>query len=103
MANLDRSVLFKKIDQLYREGTFTALGDAQLLERYLFGRDERAFESLVNLHGPMVLALCRRFLRDPRDIEDAFQATFFILARKASSIHRPRPNQGKPSCSDKSP
>jgi RNA polymerase sigma factor (sigma-70 family) len=86
MANLDRSVLFKKIDQLYREGTFTALGDAQLLERYLFGRDERAFESLVNLHGPMVLALCRRFLRDPHDIEDAFQATFFILARKASSI-----------------
>ena len=52
----------------------------------LSSRDEAAFEAIVNLHGPMVLSLCRRFLRDPRDIEDAFQATFLVLARKAGSI-----------------
>jgi len=88
MANLDRAVLFKQIDRLYRDGTFTAQSDGQLLDRYLSSRDEGAFEAIVNLHGPMVLSLCRRFLRDPRDIEDVFQATFLILARKASSIRR---------------
>src|SRR5262249_56360504 len=49
-------------------------------------RDEDAFEAIVDLHGPMVLGLCRRMLRDPRDIEDAFQATFLVLARKAPTI-----------------
>ena len=88
MANLDRAVLFKQIDRLYREGTFTAQSDGQLLDRYLSYRDEGAFEAIVNLHGPMVLSLCRRFLRDPRDIEDAFQATFLVLARKAGSIRQ---------------
>ena len=88
MAKLDRGILFRQLDRLYREGTFTAQGDAQLLERYLLRRDEAAFEALVNLHGPMVLSLCRRFLRDPRDIEDAFQATFLILARRAGSIRK---------------
>jgi RNA polymerase sigma factor (sigma-70 family) len=88
MANLDRAVLFKQIDRLYRDGTFTAQSDGQLLDRYLSYRDEGAFEAIVNLHGPMVLSLCRRFLRDPRDIEDAFQATFLILARKAGSIRQ---------------
>ena len=86
MANLDRAVLFKQIDRLYRDGTFTAQSDGQLLDRYLSSRDEGAFEAIVNVHGPMVLSLCRRFLRDPRDIEDAFQATFLVLARKAGSI-----------------
>jgi len=88
MAILDRAILFKQIDRLYRDGTFTAQGDGQLLDRYLSYRDEGAFEAIVNLHGPMVLSLCRRFLRDPRDIEDAFQATFLILARKAGSIRQ---------------
>ena len=88
MANLDRAILFKQIDRLYRDGTFTAQSDGQLLDRYLSHRDEGAFEAIVNLHGPMVLSLCRRFLRDPRDIEDAFQATFLILARKAGSIRK---------------
>lgn len=88
MANLDRAILFKQIDRLYRDGTFTAQNDGQLLDRYLTYRDEGTFEAIVNLHGPMVLSLCRRFLRDPRDIEDAFQATFLILARKAGSIRK---------------
>jgi len=86
MANLDRGIVFRELDRLFSEGTLAGLGDRQLLERYLTRRDEAAFEALVNLHGPMVLGLCRRILRDPRDIEDAFQATFLVLVRKASAI-----------------
>jgi RNA polymerase sigma factor (sigma-70 family) len=63
-----------------------ALSDAQLLERFVARRDEAAFELLVWRHGTMVLNLCRRLLRQEHDAEDAFQATFLILARKAASI-----------------
>ena len=86
MASANRGAVFQQIDRLYRDGTLSGLGDGQLLERYLSHGDEAAFEALVNLHGPMVLGLCRRVLRDPRDIEDAFQATFLILVRKAPTI-----------------
>ena len=86
MAATDRGILFKQINRLFNEGTLSAVGEAQLLDRYLSHRDELAFEALVERHGPMVLSLCRRMLRDPRDIEDAFQATFLILVRKAPSI-----------------
>jgi RNA polymerase sigma factor (sigma-70 family) len=86
MASVNRGLVFQQINRLYREGTLSGLGDSQLLERYLTRGDEAAFEALVNMHGPMVLGLCRRVLRDPRDIEDAFQATFLILVRKASTI-----------------
>src|SRR5260370_9997425 len=86
MAFANRGVIFQQIDRLYQEGTLAGLGDGQLLERYLTRRDEAAFEALVNLHGPMVLGLCRRMLRDPRDIEDAFQATFLVLVRKAPEL-----------------
>jgi len=89
MANAHNGIVLRQIDRLYREGTLAGLGDDQLLERYLTRRDEAAFEALVNLHGPMVLGLCRRMLRDPRDVEDAFQATFLILVRKASAIRDP--------------
>ncbi len=60
--------------------------DAQLLQRFLAQRDESAFELLVWRHGPMVLGVCRRLLRDRHDAEDAFQATLLVLARKAGSI-----------------
>jgi RNA polymerase sigma factor (sigma-70 family) len=60
--------------------------DTQLLQRFVQGRDESAFELLVWRHGPMVLGVCRRLLRDEHDAEDAFQATLLILARKAGSI-----------------
>lgn len=64
------------------------LSDAQLLERWTTQRDEAAFEVLLWRHGPMVLSLCRRLLRDSHDIEDAFQAAFLTLVRKGSSIRR---------------
>ncbi|HZY87807.1 MAG TPA: RNA polymerase sigma factor, partial [Gemmataceae bacterium] len=62
------------------------LSDAQLLERFVCGRDEAAFEVLVWRHGAMVLSVCRRLLRREHDAEDAFQATFLALVRKAAAI-----------------
>src|SRR5262245_27461807 len=62
--------------------------DRLLLERFLDQRDEAAFEVLVRRHGPMVLGVCRRLLRHAQDSEDAFQATFLVLLRKASSLGR---------------
>jgi RNA polymerase sigma factor (sigma-70 family) len=63
-----------------------ALPDDHLLERYVRQRDEAAFEALLHRHGPLVFGVCRRLLHDVHDAEDAFQATFLILARKAGSI-----------------
>ena len=64
------------------------LTDAQLLERFARQRDEAAFEALLHRHGPLVFGVCRRLLGDVHDTEDAFQATFLILACKAGSISR---------------
>src|SRR5262249_17684685 len=63
--------------------------DRQLLERFASRRDEDAFAHLVHRHGPMVLGVCRQILRQEQDAEDAFQATFLVLSRKAGAIHSP--------------
>jgi RNA polymerase sigma factor (sigma-70 family) len=66
----------------------TGLDDAQLLDRFLAQRDEAAFEVLLRRHGPMVYGVCRRVLRDPHETDDAFQATFLVLIRKARSLSK---------------
>src|SRR5262249_28330249 len=71
-------------ESLDREGA--SLGDAELLERVVAGRDPAAFEALVWRRGGVGLGVCRRLLRHEQDAEDAFQATFLILLRKARSI-----------------
>ncbi len=62
--------------------------DEHLLDRFAFQGDEAAFEAIVKRHGPLVWGVCRRILKCEQDIEDAFQATFLVLVRKAQSIRR---------------
>src|SRR5262245_1494457 len=69
----------------------SGLTDGQLLRRFVEGRDEIAFAVLVRRHGPMVLGVCRRMLRHDTDADDAFQATFLVMVRRAGSV---RPEQG---------
>ena len=79
---------------LFRGGTLSTKSDSELLEQFIAARteqDERselAFSALVTRHGAMVLNVCRAVLSDEHQAEDAFQATFLILASRANSIRR---------------
>src|SRR5438105_11423927 len=66
----------------------TASSDEQLLADFLARRSDEAFAALLGRHGPMVLNVCRRVLHDAHAAEDAFQATFLVLADRAGAIHR---------------
>src|SRR3954463_10245142 len=76
------------LERLLSAGSMTGLTEGQLLDRFAHARDEVAFEVLLERHGPMVLGVCRQFLRDPNDVDDAFQATFLVLVRKAGSLRQ---------------
>ena len=73
----------KHLQTLFTSGAIGGLDDGALLERFVAGRDEAAFEVLVARHGPMVLRVCRAALADPHDADDAFQAVFLVLVRRA--------------------
>src|SRR6476620_3121684 len=77
-------------DGLRHLGRTAAAGvpDADLLDRFVKSRDEAAFELLVWRHGAMVLGTCRRLLRALHDAEDAAQACFLVLARRAGAVGR---------------
>src|SRR4051794_21724395 len=81
-----RGAVLRQVHALFGTGTVSGMDEGLLLERFVSRRDELAFEALVARFGPMVLGICRRMLDDPRDVEDAFQATFLILVRKAATI-----------------
>ena len=85
------AVILKHIHTLYHAGAIGGLTDGQLLERFVDGRDgtaEVAFAALMERHGPMVLDVCRQMLGNPHEAQDAFQATFFVLVRKARSVRK---------------
>jgi RNA polymerase sigma factor (sigma-70 family) len=89
---MSRSGVARQIQTLFEGGTVTGLTDGQLLERFAARRGqeaEPAFAALVARHGPMVLSVCRGLLGNSHDAEDAFQATFLVLAHKAGTLRRP--------------
>jgi RNA polymerase sigma factor (sigma-70 family) len=79
----------RQLQALFDVGTMAVLTDGQLLDRFVAGPGEvaeLAFAALLERHGPMVMRTCIRALRNPHQAEDAFQATFLVLARRADSI-----------------
>ena len=92
MAHAAPTSLARQLGSLFESGSSVGLTDRQLLERFLArGRpaDEAAFAAIVARHGPMVLGVCRQLLGDAQHAEDAFQAAFLVLAKKADSIRDP--------------
>jgi Sigma-70 region 2 len=90
MANGKLASALQQLRRIIGAGSTAAESDGRLLEQFACQQDEAAFTEIVRRHGPMVLAVCRRVLRDSHDAEDAFQATFLVLARKATSIRSQR-------------
>ena len=83
----------RNVQTLFRVGAVGDLGDGQLLEQFIATHNEAAFEVLLDRHGPMVWGICRRVLGDYHDAEEAFQAAFLTLVRKAASVS-PRESVG---------
>ncbi len=85
-ANGGNGVLGRDLPALFDVGVTGTLSDGQLLDRFVTRREAGVFAVIVNRHGPMVLGVCNRVLRNHHDAEDAFQATFLVLGRKAASV-----------------
>ncbi|WP_083671110.1 sigma-70 family RNA polymerase sigma factor [Singulisphaera sp. GP187] len=88
MATRRKNSVLGPLRSLFNVGTIGDMTDGQLLERFAIGGEagELAFAALVERHGAVVLQICRAILRDEHEAEDAFQATFLVLVRKAGSL-----------------
>jgi RNA polymerase sigma factor (sigma-70 family) len=82
------SPILELIHRVVEDERTRRLSDQEMLSQFASLHDEAAFHTLLRRHGPMVLDVCRSLLRNEADIEDAFQATFLVLARKVSSIRK---------------
>ena len=91
MADARVGTALQEVRRIFGGGIVGGLDDGPLLDRYVRNGDDAAFEALVRRHGRAVHSVCRRLLRDRHDAEDAFQATFLVLARKAPSLRRVEP------------
>src|SRR5262245_25815102 len=90
MASAPLGPVLRHIRRLAHQPGLDGLGDGELLGRFADGGDEAAFTVLVRRHGPMVLGVCGRVLRHGPDTEDAVQATFLVLFRRARALDRSR-------------
>ncbi|HEV3120242.1 MAG TPA: RNA polymerase sigma factor, partial [Gemmataceae bacterium] len=88
MANAELGLVLNHLRRLARPGPSAEQSDAELLEHFAARHEEEAFAAIVQRYGRLVLSVCRRVLRQEQDAEDAFQATFLVLARNAASIVR---------------
>ena len=88
MADAHQAAANRHLRMLFDAGTVVGKSDGQLLDLFATRRDETAFTALIERHGPMVQRVCGEILGNHHDAEDAFQATFLILARHAGSIRR---------------
>src|SRR5438270_675734 len=84
MANAQTDTVLRHIRRLAGDGPT----DRELVQRFLADRDEAAFATLVRRHASLVWSVCRRILHHDQDAEDAWQATFLVLARNAATIRK---------------
>ncbi len=88
MAGNRSGAVMEHLRTLFSVGTVGALSDGHLLDLFVTRYDESAFAALIERHGPMVHRVCRQVLGDAHDAQDAAQAVFLVLARRARSIRR---------------
>src|SRR5262245_66137617 len=88
MVNASIKVVLHRVRLMAAGEALAEATDGQLLERFSARREEAALVALLQRHGPMVLGVARRVLRQQQDAEDVLQATFLVLARKAGSIRK---------------
>ena len=91
MAGSSSDYFFRQVHRIFDLGAVGMMSDAQLLDWFVAKHDESAeaaFEELMIRHGPMVFGVCRRVLQDPHDAQDAYQAVFLVLAKRARSIRQ---------------
>ena len=88
MATPQMNLFLRRLTRGMAAETVGELTDRQLLERLLAAQDEAVFEALVRRHGPMVYRVCWRVSQQAEDTEDAFQATFLLLARKLHTVRK---------------